>query len=364
VAGQYLREVQRIPTSGARGVAAFTVGGADHLAIPQLAYDAPDSPAGMNGGNSNTDILLLRCDAGEFVPAGRLPGTGAEDVEYFEIDGSSFLACACIRMGSGPYNFSVGQPIYRWDGESWQPFQTVLGHAAKQWRHFVVDGEHHLALAQGRPGERELPSAVYRWNGGEFEHLQDIPSRVGYNFHAFEVDGTTYLAHADHLLPSHLYRWEEGKFVPHQNLAPAGGRAFATFTSGGERYLAIANIEADSIVLRWDGDRFVDHAVLDGGTGGRELSVVDTPDGLFLVRVNFITGGPRDPHPLLKSPLYKVEDGTFRIVDEYNTSGGTDVALVTDPGGGRRLVVSNGLNGRLGFATESVVYAFAPTGDL
>ncbi|MEV6644400.1 hypothetical protein [Amycolatopsis sp. NPDC051371] len=364
MAGRYLREVQRLATSGARGVAAFTVGGVQRLAIPQLAYDAPGSPSGMNGGDSNTDILLFDRRDGEFAPTGRLPGPGAEDVEYFEVDGTPFLACACIRIGSGPYNFSVGQPLYRWGGNAWEPFQTIVGHAAKQWRHFTVGGVHHLALAQNRPGGPELPSRLYRWTGTEFGHLQDIPSRIGYNFHAFDLDGTSYLAHADHLLPSRLYRWDGAEFVPHQDLMPAGGRAFATFAAGGERYLAVANIQSDSILLRWENGRFVDHAVLGGGTGGRELLVVDTPEGLFMVRVDFITGGPADPHPLLKSPLYKFEDGTFRVVEEYDTSGGTDVALVAGPGGGRQLVVSHGLNGRLGFETESVVYAFSPAGDL
>jgi len=360
----HLQEIQRIPTSGARGVEAFTVDGAVCLAVPQLAYDAPGTPAGMNGGDSNTDILLFKQDGEEFTAAGRLPGTGGEDVEYFEIDGVAYVACACIRMGSGPYNFNVGQPIYRWSGEAWEPFQTILGFAAKQWRHFTIDGAHYLALAQNRPGDQDVPSAVFRWNGTEFEHLQDIPSRGGYNFHAFEIDGVTYLAHADHALPSQLFRWDGEKFVEHQDLMPLGGRAFATFSRDGEHYMAIANIRFDSVLLRWDGERFVEHAVLPGGKGGRELHLIDTDSGLFLMRANFITGGLQDPHPLLKSPLYKFTGDTFEIVDEFDTSGGTDVAEFTAPDGSRRLAVSNALNGDLGFATESVIYRFAPEGDL
>ena len=362
--GKYLQEVQRIPSSGARGVETFAVGDTEFLAIPQLAYDAPNTPAGMNGGDSNTDILLLTRDDDQFVPGGRLPGTGGEDVEHFVIDDVHYLACACIRMGSGPYNFNVGQPIYRWSDGAWQPHQTILGYAAKQWRHFTIDGAHYLALAQNRPGEKDVPSAIFRWNGEEFEHLQDIPSRGGYNFHAFELDGTTYLAHADHALPSQLFRWDGERFVEHQDLMKLGGRAFATFSEDGEHYMAIANIRFDSVLLRWDGAKFVDHAVLDGGTGGRELHVLETDEGTFLMRANFITGGLQDPHPLLKSPLYKFTSGKLEVVDEYDTSGGTDVTETTAPDGTRQVVVSNALNGNLGFASESVVYRFSPKGDL
>lgn len=55
-----LTEVQRIPSSGARAVEPVAVAGFDLLAIPQLAKDAPGSPPGMNGGDSDTKLLLLR----------------------------------------------------------------------------------------------------------------------------------------------------------------------------------------------------------------------------------------------------------------------------------------------------------------
>ena len=48
-----LREVQRIPTSGARAAETLTVDGLTLVAIPQLAIDLP-GPAAMNGGDSDT----------------------------------------------------------------------------------------------------------------------------------------------------------------------------------------------------------------------------------------------------------------------------------------------------------------------
>ena len=61
-----LTEVQRIPTWGARAVEPVRVGGHDLLAIPQLAKDIPGGPPGMNGGDSDTDLLLLNRAGGRF----------------------------------------------------------------------------------------------------------------------------------------------------------------------------------------------------------------------------------------------------------------------------------------------------------
>jgi hypothetical protein len=355
-----MTEIQRIPCSAARAVEAFSVDGADYLVIPQLAYDDPATPAGMNGGTSGTDVLVLRRSGDCFEAAGTLPGVGGEDAEFFTIDGTSYLAIACIRMGSGPYNYEVGQPIYVWKDGAFAPFQTILGYAAKEWRHFTVDGTHFLALAQNRAGERDVPSAIFRWNGVRFEHFQDIPSRGGYNFQSFELGGTTYLAHADHELPSTLYRWDGEKFVFHQELVELGGRAFELVSDGSSAYLVIANIRSDSVLLRWDGRKFRPHQVLDGGPGARELTVIETADGTFVVRVNFITGGPQAPHPVLKSQVYRLENNLLTLVDEYDTCGGTDVTSFVGPDGGIQLAVSSGLNADIGFRTESIIYRFDP----
>src|ERR1700676_3237685 len=80
-----LTEAQRIPTSGARAAELVPVAGFDLLAIPQLAMDAPESPPGMNGGDSDTDLLLLRRHGRQYVPWMTLPGPGGEDAEFFAI---------------------------------------------------------------------------------------------------------------------------------------------------------------------------------------------------------------------------------------------------------------------------------------
>lgn len=350
-----LTEVQRLPTSGARAVEVFRFGETLRLAVPQLAYDAEGTPPGINGGTSNTDVLLFEHDGERFQPTGLLPGVGGEDVETFSIGDRRFLAVASIRMGSGPYNYRVGSPIYEFVDGSFTPFQTVLTTAAKQWRHFRIGEQHFLGVAQNHPGDPGLTTAILRWNGERFEPFQEIPSRAGYNLYAFSVGSERFLAHADHAQPSILYRFDGDRFIEHQHLVQQGGRAFLTLDSGGSTFLAVARIDGDSVLLRWDGSRFVDHSVLAGGAGGREFTLVRTADAAYVIRVNFILGSPAQPEPDLSSFVYRVGGDGLEPVADFPTTGATDVTAF-EHHGHRFIAVSHGLSASAAFAAECVVY--------
>ena len=357
-----LAERYRLQASGARAIASFTLEESTYLAIPQLAYDAPGSPAGMNGGDSNTALLLLRFTGSGWESAGALQAPGGEDAEFFTISGRAFLAVASIRSGAGPYSYAVDSIVYEWNGDRFQPFQRFPTFAAKQWTHFMVEDREFLALAQGvwLPHARAetRPSIIYEWDGTRFVELQTIPSKWAYNWHPVEIDGDFYLAHADHVDPSALYRWDGARFVPHQNLIDKCGRAFAHFTADGTVYLACAAIEqVPSTIQRWDGERFVAHQALDGD-GGREFAVIDRADATYVVRVNFITGGRENPKPDLMSQLYRWENGRLAVIEEFATFGGTDCA-VFEVGTEALVGVSNSLTADIHFANESVLYALA-----
>jgi hypothetical protein len=359
-----MTESQRLPTSGARAVEHFSIGGSEYLLVPQIAYDSPSSPAGMNGGDSNTDVGVYVRKGDEYVPAGTLPGTGGEDAEFFAIGDRHFLAIASVRMGSGPYNFRSASPIYEWIDGAFEPFQSIAGYAAKQWRHFEIENTHYLALAQNRPGPASLSSMIYRWNGVQFEEFQEIPSRGGYNIDHFEIGGDHYIAHADHSMPSKLYKWDGGAFVEHQDLVSTGGRAFALISNTSGTYLAVACMFAESLILRWNGERFVEHQELEGGLGGREFTQLELAGKRFLIRVNFITGSQQDPHPELDSFVYTADESAFDLIERFPTSGGTDVT-VFDVADERAIVaVSNALTADAGFRADTVLYTFsAPESD-
>jgi hypothetical protein len=363
-----LTEIQRIPTSGARAVAAFTVAGRQLLAIPQLARDTPGSPPGMNGGDSDTDCLLLQSAGGHFEPWSALPAPGGEDAEFFTIGGRSFLAVASIRTGSGPYELAAESQIFTWDRDRFVPFQSVATFAAKQWKHWTIGERHFLGLAQGvvrpesavGPGgqDRNRDSVVYEWDGSSFAPQQQIPSLWAYNWHSFWIGNDFFVAHADHAGASVLYRWDGSQLRPRQALAAAGGRAFATFGEAGATYLVVACISAPTTVLRWDGDQFTRIQTLDG-LGGRELAVVRAHGLLLVIRINFILGTPADPRPVLDSQIYAWDGAALRVVAEFPTCGGTDVAVLRQPGGDIELVVSNSLTPQLRFAAETVRYSLS-----
>jgi hypothetical protein len=391
-----LTEIQRIPASGARAVEPVQVAGLDLLAIPQLARDVPGGPPGMNGGDSDTELLLLDRAGDRFELWGTLPAPGGEDAEFFTIGDRAFLAVASIRTGAGPYQFETTSTIFEWRGDRFAPFQEVPTFAAKQWKHWQIGGRHFLGLAQGvvfpsghpgpdpAAGQRSAvnrDSVVYEWNGESFAEFQRIPSRWAYNWHAFQAGGEFFVAHAEHAGPSILYRWDGARLQPHQTLADESGRAFASFDEGGETYLVVACIGAPTRVLRLVGGRFTETQVLDG-LGARELAVTRCGGRTLLIRVNFILGTPADPRPSLDSQIYEWDGGELQEVATFPTCGGTDVTVlgggggssggsggnVSDGGDGGtdvgavELIVTNSLTPGLRFAAEAVRYSLRAEG--
>jgi hypothetical protein len=355
-----LTERQRIPTSGARAVEPMEVDGMRLLAIPQLAYDVPDQAPSMHGGDSNTELLVLRrVDDRRFERWGVVSAPGGEDAEFFVIDDQPFLAVASLRAGSGPYRFRVDSPILKWIDGEFVPFQSVPTFAAKGWKHWQVAGRHFLGLAQGvrLPGtdDPNEESLIYEWDGASFVEQQRIASQWAYDWHPFTVDEQFFVAHAEHLGDSVLYRWTGARMEPHQTLLRRGGRAFASFTHAGSTYLLVAGILDPPELRRWDGERFHIVQRLEGA-GARRLAIARVDDALLVVRINFILGTPDDPEPELDSEIYVLDAGRLRSVGRFPTSGGTDVALVNS-GDDVQIVVSNSLSPELRFAADTILYS-------
>lgn len=360
VSGRSLLAIhQRLATSGARTALPFRIGDALYLAVPQLARDVADTPAHMNGGDSDVDALLYRWRDGGFVEDARLPVPGGEDICAFSIGGDDFLAAASVRSGSGPYEYNIQSTLYRRDGADWHAFQTIDTFAAKQFHAFAIDGRHFLGLAQGvtlphltarHPGQ----SLILEWTGERFAEFQRLDGRWGYNFADFACGGHRFLAYADHTGDSLLYRWQDGAFVPFQTLAAHGGRAFRFFERDGDAWLAFATIDGGSTLFRWDGERFAPHQIL-GGPGGREFALIETATDLYLVRIRFIEGSPAAPKTDLVSHIDRWNGAGFDTVESFPTQGGTDAAAF-EADGQLFLAVSNSLTPDLRFRADTIIY--------
>lgn len=352
---------QRLATSGARTALPFRVDGALYLAVPQLAVDSGQPVANMNGGDSDTDLILYRWTGGRFVEEERLAVSGGEDALVFAIDGETFLATASVRTGGGPYEYNAVSRIFRRAGEAWRPFQDVATFAAKQWYHFSFDGRHFLALAQGVTVPTAAPrvpreSCIFEWRDGRFAPFQALAGQWGYNFAFTEIAGERFLAYADHTSASLLYRWDGERFVEHQVLAERGGRAFRFFTRDDATWLAFATIDGDSTLYRWDGAAFVAHQTL-GAPAGREFELIRAGEALYLVRIRFIEGTPHDPKTDLQSEIFLWTDGRFAPVAYFSTSGGTD-ATAFEADGATYLAVSNSLTADIRFRQDTIIYRF------
>jgi hypothetical protein len=363
ISGRGVLEVlQRLPTSGARGVVPFELDGSLYLAVPQLAEDVSGQAPHMNAGNSDIDAILYRWQDGRFHEAERVFMPGGEDAVFFHIGAERFLATASVRTGSGPYDLNARSNIYRRQDSAWVPFQEIPTFAAKHWHYFGFEGRHFLALAQGvtvpdAQARHPRQSCIFEWNGSRFVEFQTLEGRWGYNWDFFVLDGERYLAYADHTSASTLYRWNGERFVVFQKLAEQGGRAFLFFEADQGAWLAFANIAGESTLYRWDGSQFTTHQTL-GGPGGREFELIRAESGLYLVRICFIEGTPAAPKTDLVSQIFRWEQGRFATLDEFATFGGT-AAAAFEVDGGRFLAVSNSLTPDIRFREDTVIYRLA-----
>ena len=356
-----LHLVQELDTSGARAVMPFRLDGGLYLAIPQLARDIEGEPAHMNGGDSDTSLIVYRHQQGGFAEYQRLPVSGGEDAEFFRIGDRAFLAAASIRSGGGPYSYNVDSTIFEWRAGRFERFQSVPTFAAKQWRHFKIGERNFLALAQGISVDNVTAtnppnSMIFEWDGNAFRHFQSIPSAWGYNWRHFSMPAGDFLAYADHILPSTIFRWNGTAFEPFQTLEGKGGRAFLFFADKSEAYLAFAKILGDTLVYRWNGMAFVEHQIL-SGLGGREFAYLEHNGEQYVIQVNFITGTPANPNPALQSVIYRVETGRLNTVATFPTSGGTDAAVFSI-GNQSFVAISESLTKDVRFRAPSRIYRF------
>ncbi|MBH3429074.1 hypothetical protein [Pseudomonas alkylphenolica] len=351
--------VQQLPTHCARCVQPFHMADQLYLAVAQFARDIPGESPGMHAGDSNVATRLYQWAAAGFTPVDDIPSFGAEDAEYFVIDGRQFLAIANIRSGIGPYQHDVESVIYTRDDDRWLAFQHVESFGAKQWRHFEIEGQHYLALAQGIlvPGlETHHPatSRIYRWNGEDFEVFQVLEGRWGYNWTHVEHRGRHFLAYADHLLHSPVLEWRDGRFEPWLEMAEEGGRAFAFFDVEGELLGVFASISGRTVLGTFSDQGFDLRQDL-GGPGGRELALLEHEGQRYLARVAFITGGREAPQTVQESELFHWRKDRFHKVAGFTTHGGTSAAwFLAD--GHPHLVVANSLSPQVRFSNDCQVY--------
>jgi hypothetical protein len=354
-----LTPVQGLPTDCARCVQPLHLDGQLHLAIAQFARDVEGQSASMHAGDSNLNVQLYRWTDGAFAAIETLPVAGAEDAEYFEIEGREFLACASIRSGAGPYEHDVHSPIFERVGGRWVLLQSIATFGAKQWRYLNIQGRHLLALAQGfeAPGVtagHPDTSRIYAWNGQQFEPFQVLDGRWGYNWTAVQHEGRQLLAYADHLAHSPVLQWRDGRFEPWISVPQTGGRAWVFFEDQDRLLGVFASISGTTVLGQLNDDGFTVLQEL-GGAGGRDLALLEHRGQRYLARVSFITGSREAPQTVQQAQLFVWQDGRFALADTFQTFGATSASWFVEQGQ-PYLAVSNSLSADVRFRNDSQIY--------
>lgn len=356
-----LRQIGTLPTSGGRAAEIFTLSGETFLAVPQLAYDLPDAQPYMNGGDSDTDLMIFRWDNNAFAPHARLAVPGGEDAEFFVIGDTAFLATASGRKGKGPYEPNVDSVIFRFEGSAWVPFQSVPGFLAKQWKHFSFGGRYFLGFAlgvtvEGLEARNPRQSTILEWNGECFQPFQTLDGPWGYNWTKIEAGAREFLGYADHTGKSVICEWKDDTFQPFQHFEGKTGRAFEVLRPDGRLQIAFAAIADDTEIYEWNGERFALVQTL-SGPGGREFASIEIGGAHYLVQVNFIEGTPKAPKTDLLSHIYKWSGSAWERVESFGTFGATDAQFFR-AGEAAYLVVANSLTPEVRFRQDSAVYEF------
>ena len=332
---------QRLATSGARAVEPFAVGGHLRLAIPQLAEDIAGEPAHMNGGDSDVDAHLFVWRNGRFERDGGLPLPGGEDIEFFTIGDERYLATASLRTGRGPYDLNSQSVVYRWEGGDWTPFsivrdlrsQTMATHRDRRAAlsgagarcHDRRSGRASPAHARASTPGTVRASSIFKRStgcGGITGARSRSPATACSGTPIMPERRDSIAGRARHSNPSRT------------SAITAAARSRSSKRTA-RRGLRMRRSAATPCSCAGTASGFAPHQSL-GGPGGREFELIQTPAGLFLVRMCFIQGTPAAPKPALLSQIFRWNGDNFVTFAEFPTAGGTDAAAFH---GGRRTLL-------------------------
>ncbi|KAM9851145.1 thrombospondin-type laminin G domain and EAR repeat-containing protein-like [Aulostomus maculatus] len=168
------------------------------------------------------------------------------DVELFSIPLEG-LFMATANRDSRP-----GSGIYRWSDGSFHLHQNISTQEARAWKHFSIDGQVFLVVANSREAEPEL-SVIYQWNQRRqrFLHYQTLETHAALDWEAFHIYNHSFLVVANHRrardsnhnILSVIYRWNPRTklFEVNQTLSTSGAYDWEFFTVGPYHFLAVAN---------------------------------------------------------------------------------------------------------------------------
>ncbi|MBT9548352.1 MAG: S8 family serine peptidase [Candidatus Sericytochromatia bacterium] len=255
-----LQEVQSLTTHAALGSASFAIDNQRYLAFANY----------YNGTSHSITSDIYRWQNSQFMPFQALPSLGAYDVEPFQIGNDAYLALINNYDGASG-NHLLDSQIHKWNGTQFELLQSLTTEGATDAEHFVINGEHYLAVTHFWNRGPDLTSVIYKWNGSQFVQYQSIPTTGGFRWKAFQIGNESFLALASYAAyyggnantTSHIFKWNGAQFVNFQAIPTVNAYDWEAFSIGNQHFLAVANFGTNianqtgtSVIYRWSGSQF------------------------------------------------------------------------------------------------------------
>ncbi|XP_028289636.1 thrombospondin-type laminin G domain and EAR repeat-containing protein isoform X2 [Parambassis ranga] len=289
------------------------------------------------------------------------------DMEIFSIP-SEGLFMAAANRDSRP-----GSGIYRWRDGSFQLHQNISTQEARAWKHFTVQDQVFLVVANFREAEPEL-SVIYRWHHRRrrFLRYQTLETHAALDWEAFQIHNQSFLVVANHRrardsnhnIHSVVYRWNQDTklFEVNQTLSTSGAYDWEFFTVGPYHFLAVANTfdgqttTVSSTVYIWLDGCFQTFQSIPT-VGATDWEMFQIKDRFFLAVANSQRISGRGPSLYsINSTVYELNTltQTFIRFQDILTHSAVDWEFFT-VGEEKFLVVANSHDGS-SYSLNSVIY--------
>ena len=266
-----LNPFQSIATTGADDWEYFSIDGQSYLAV-------------ANERNDTTSILnsqIFKFNGSAFAPFQSIPAFGVIDIQPFVMDGQSFLALANhynYTNGAASWTHNLNSQIFKFNGSTFTPFQSIPTSGAHDWEYFTIDNQAYLALANfNNDSSFNINSQILKYNGSAFVPFQSIPTSGATDWKYFNMLNRSYLAVANARdsntntnVNSQILVFNGTNFVHFQFIQTNDAHDWEYISIENQSFLAVANMNSSSSsqIFRFNGTAFVlFQSVLPSGGG-------------------------------------------------------------------------------------------------
>lgn len=318
-----MKVIQSIESNNARAWDFFTIGDKKFLAAAEFTKDYPK-------GDKDITSTIFQWNGNQFVPYQSLSTHGARYLRHVVIDNADYLMIVNSQSAIGGKEvYDVSSVLYRWDGNNFQPYQSIPTKKNINLRFFNMNGDTYLALAAGKHGAEKSAnpqSMIYKWNGKKFNLMQTINTSSANDFESIAINGKYYLIVANSFNTSDIFQWDGKQFNLYQSLQTKDARDVEPFELNGHHCLAVANLAGDSEIFEWDmkDNQFKPFQTI-ATQAARYWSFVKYKHNAYLISSNFAHG--EDLNTPFDLVVYQFKQNQFQQINNLSFKGGEQQTL-------------------------------------